>query len=241
MQKSLSNLIIEIKMEELRKRSLKLAIWDLSVSAVVFLITVLFLGGKNPAINEFNIKAFTAWNCVMYAALLPFLYYQWFKFFEAFKDAYPDNRNLINTIRLGKIAFILYSVAASFGLIASIFDAFIITPEAFGCDFNVHGIIPKNAVGSRCNDLITGAGYLMALMYYFLSRQTEPKSTMRVLTIILAIKVPFFLIVSLASTSIYLIFIDVIFWVTEFLFLMQIYNGYEFGKPKEEVPAGVQE
>ena len=35
--------------------------------------------------------------------------------------------------------------------------------------------------------------------------------------------------------------VDVIFWVSQFLFLMQIYKGYEFGKPKEEVPEGVQE
>ena len=217
-------------MEELRKRSLKLAIWDLSVSVVVFLITVIFLGGKNPAINGSNIKAFTAWNCVMYAALLPFLYYQWFKFFKAMKDVYPDNINLIHSIRLGKIAFILYTVAASFGLIASIFDAFIITPDAFGCDFNVHGIIPKNVVGARCNDLITGAGYLMTLMYYFLCRQTEPKSAMRALTIILALKVPFFLIVSIVTTSIYLIFFDVIFWLSEFIFLLQIHKGYKFAE-----------
>lgn len=213
-------------MEELRKRALKLAIWDLAVSVAVFVITVVFLGGKQPIINRFNLKAFTAWNCVMYAVLLPFLYCQWFKFFKAMKDAYPDNISLKNSIRLGKIAFIMYTIAAALGLIATVFDAFIITPESFGCDFNVHGIIPKNAVGARCNDLITGAGYLMALMYYFLCRQTEPKSTMRVLTIILALRVPFFLIVSLATVSIYLIFFDVIFWVSEFLFLMQIHKGY---------------
>lgn len=215
-------------MEELRKRALKLAIWDLAVSVAVFVITVVFLGGKQPIINRFNMKAFTAWNCVMYAVLLPFLYCQWFKFFKAMKDAYPDNISLKNSIRLGKIAFIMYTIAAALGLIATVFDAFIITPESFGCDFNVHGIIPKNAVGARCNDLITGAGYLMALMYYFLCRQTEPKSTMRVLTIILALRVPFFLIVSLATVSIYLIFFDVIFWVSEFLFLMQIHKGYVF-------------
>jgi len=215
-------------MEELRKRALKLAIWDLAVSVAVFVITVVFLGGKQPIINRFNLKAFTAWNCVMYAVLLPFLYCQWFKFFKAMKDAYPDNISLKNSIRLGKIAFIMYTIAAALGLIATVFDAFIITPESFGCDFNVHGIIPKNAVGARCNDLITGAGYLMALMYYFLCRQTEPKSTMRVLTIILALRVPFFLIVSLATVSIYLIFFDVIFWVSEFLFLMQIHKGYVF-------------
>lgn len=215
-------------MEELRKRALKLAIWDLAVSVAVFVITVVFLGGKQPIINGFNMKAFTAWNCVMYAVLLPFLYCQWFKFFKAMKDAYPDNISLKNSIRLGKIAFIMYTIAAALGLIATVFDAFIITPESFGCDFNVHGIIPKNAVGARCNDLITGAGYLMALMYYFLCRQTEPKSTMRVLTIILALRVPFFLIVSLATVSIYLIFFDVIFWVSEFLFLMQIHKGYVF-------------
>lgn len=215
-------------MEELRKRALKLAIWDLAVSVAVFVITVVFLGGKQPIINRFNLKAFTAWNCVMYAVLLPFLYCQWFKFFKAMKDAYPDNISLKNSIQLGKIAFIMYTIAAALGLIATVFDAFIITPESFGCDFNVHGIIPKNAVGARCNDLITGAGYLMALMYYFLCRQTEPKSTMRVLTIILALRVPFFLIVSLATVSIYLIFFDVIFWVSEFLFLMQIHKGYVF-------------
>lgn len=215
-------------MEELRKRALKLAIWDLAVSVAVFVITVVFLGGKQPIINRFNLKAFTAWNCVMYAVLLPFLYCQWFKFFKAMKDAYTDNISLKNSIRLGKIAFIMYTIAAALGLIATVFDAFIITPESFGCDFNVHGIIPKNAVGARCNDLITGAGYLMALMYYFLCRQTEPKSTMRVLTIILALRVPFFLIVSLATVSIYLIFFDVIFWVSEFLFLMQIHKGYVF-------------
>ena len=215
-------------MEELRKRALKLAIWDLAVSVAVFVITVVFLGGKQPIINRFNLKAFTAWNCVMYAVLLPFLYCQWFKFFKAMKDAYPDNISLKNSIRLGKIAFIMYTIAAALGLIATVFDAFIITPESFGCDFNVHGIIPKNAVGARCNDLITGAGYLMALMYYFLCRQTEPKSTMRVLTIILALRVPFFLIVSLATVSIYLIFFDVIFWISEFLFLMQIHKGYVF-------------
>lgn len=228
-------------MEELRKRSLKLGIWDLSVSAAVFLITIIFLAGKNPILNRTNIEAFTVWNCVMYAVLLPFLYCQWFKFFKAMKDSYPDNINLKHTVRLGKIAFIMYTVAASVGLIATIFDAFIITPDAFGCDFNVHGIIPKNAVGARCNDLITGAGYLMALVYYFLCRQTEPKSTMRVLTIILALKVPFFMIISLATTSIYLVFIDVIFWVSEFIFFMQIYKGYEFGKLKEEVPEAAQE
>lgn len=215
-------------MEELRKRALKLAIWDLAVSVAVFVITVVFLGGKQPIINRFNMKAFTAWNCVMYAVLLPFLYCQWFKFFKAMKDAYPDSISLKNSIRLGKIAFIMYTIAAALGLIATVFDAFIITPESFGCDFNVHGIIPKNAVGARCNDLITGAGYLMALMYYFLCRQTEPKSTMRVLTIILALRVPFFLIVSLATVSIYLIFFDVIFWISEFLFLMQIHKGYVF-------------
>ena len=234
----MSNLIIETKMEELRKRSLKLGIWQLSVSAAVFLITVIFLGGKNPIINGANIKAFTAWNCVMYAVLLPFLYCQWFKFFKAMKEAYPDNINLKHTITLGKIAFILYSIAAAFGLIASIFDAFIITPDAFGCDFNVHGIIPKNAVGARCSDLITGAGYLMAFMYYFLSRQAEPKSAMRTLTIILALRVPFFIIVSLITTSLFLVFFDVIFWISEFLFFMQIYKGYEFGKQKAPFEKG---
>ena len=80
------------------------------------------------------------------------------------------------------------------------------------------------AMVSRC------AGYLMTLMYYFLCRQTEPKSTMRALTIILALKVPFFLIVSIVTTSIYLIFFDAIFWVSEFIFLLQIHKGYKFGE-----------
>ena len=217
-------------MEELRKRSLKLAIWNLSVTALVFLITIIFFTGKNPLLNATNLKAFTAWNCVMYAILLPFLYCQWFKFFKAMKDAYPGNLSLRYAIRLGNIAFILYSIAAALGLIATVFDAFIVTPDSFGCDFNVHGIIPKNVVGARCNDLITGAGYLMTLMYYFLCRQTEPKSTMRALTIILALKVPFFLIVSIVTTSIYLIFFDVIFWLSEFIFLLQIHKGYKFGE-----------
>ena len=30
-------------------------------------------------------------------------------------------------------------------------------------------------------------------------------------------------------------FVYAIFWISEFLFLFQIYKGYEFGKPKVEV------
>ena len=235
LQKSLSNLI-EIKMEELRKSSLKLAIWNLGVTVLVSINIITFFAGKNPLVNQTDMKAFTAWNCVMYAVLLPFLYYQWFKFFKAMNDAYPDNDILRHTIRLGSIAYIIYSAASAIGLFATVFDSFIVTPDIFGWNTNSSGIFPKNAVGERCNDLITGAGLLMAVMYYFLCRQVEPQSKMRVLTIILALELPLTMIISLAIQSITLMtFVNAIFWITEFLFLMQIYKGYEFGKPKEEV------
>ena len=238
----MSNLIIEIKMEELRKRSLKLAIWNLCVTVLVAIITITFFSGKNPLIGQTDMKAFTAWNCVMYAVLLPFLYYQWFKFFKAMNDAYPDNDILRHTIRLGNIAFVIYAVASAIGLIATVFDTFIVTPDDFAWTTNTHGIFPKNALGVRCNDLINGAGFLISVMYYFFCRQVESKSKMRVLTIIMALEIPTSMIITLAIQSMTLItFVYAIFWISEFLFLIQIYKGYEFGKPKEEVPAGVQE
>jgi len=229
-------------MEELRKRSLKLAIWDLGVKVLVAVFIITFHAGKNPLINQIDVKALTAWYCVMYVAILPFLYHQWFRFFKAMNDAYPDNDNLRHTIRLGNIAYIIYAVATALGLIATVFDTFIVTPDVYGWTNNINGIFPKNAVGVRCNDLIVGAGFLMAVMYYFLCRQVEPKSKMRVLTIILSLELPLTMIISLAIQSITLMtFVSAIFWISQFLFLMQIYKGYEFGKPKEIVAEEVQE
>ena len=226
-------------MEELRKRSLKLAIWDLGVTVLVSILIIVFYTGKNPLINQTDLKAFTAWNCVMYAALLPVLYYQWLKFFKAMKDAYPDNDILRQTIRLGKIAYIIYAVASAIGLIVTVFDTFIVTPDAFGWTNNTYGLFPKNNIGLRCNDLITAAGGLISVMFLFLCKHEEPKSKMRVLTIILALEIPSTMIISLAIQSIILMsFVYAIFWISEFLFLIQIYKGYEFGKPKEENSAG---
>lgn len=230
----MSNLIIENKMEELKKTSLKLAIWNLAEEALVLIILLIFFIGSNPALNESNMKAFTVWNCVMYAALLPIVYCLWFKFFRNMKDAYPDDINISYATRIGIIAIILYSIAAALGLIATVFDAFIITPDNFGCDFNTHGIIPKNNVGMRCNDLILGAGFLMSLMFYFLIKSTKPNSYMRVLTVILALKVPIQIAVFLIPASKFLVSLMYLYFIVEFLFLIQIYKGYEFGQPKIE-------
>ncbi len=75
-------------MEELNKTSLKLAIWNLGLNALVLIIMLIFISGPDPALNHSDIKAFTVWMCVMYAVLLPIVYYLWFKFIRNLKDAY---------------------------------------------------------------------------------------------------------------------------------------------------------
>lgn len=217
-------------MEELRKNSKSLAILNLFVTLVLFVITAVFFNGKHPLLNGDNMKAFTAWMCVMYAFLLPVLYFFWFRFLRNLKDAYPDNKNVGNTAKLGIIAIILYSIAAVVGITATFFDTFIITPDSFGFDMNQHGIFPKNVVGTHSNDIVTGAGFLIAVMYYFLSRLTEPGSTMRKLTVILIFRIPVIYIMTVFTTSIYLFVVDAIFWIAEFLFLMQIHKGFVFSE-----------
>lgn len=222
-------------MEELRKTSLKLAIWNLGLNALVLIIMLIFIGGPDPALNHSDIKAFTVWMCVMYAVLLPIVYYLWFKFIRNIKDAYPANSDINYATIIGKITFILFSIAAALGLIATVFDAFIITPDSFGCDWNIHGIFPKDAVGARADNLSTGATFLMSLMFYFLIKSTKPKSYMRVLTVILALRIPIQLAMFLFKPSLLLVSLTYLFAIVEFLFLIQIYKGYEFGAPGQSV------
>ena len=217
-------------MEELKKTSLKLAFWNLGLNALVFIIMFIFISGPNPALNNYNIKAFTVWNLVMYAALLPIVYYLWFKFIGNLRAAYPENRDINYAARIGKIAFILYSVAAVIGWIATVFEAFIITPEAFSGDFNVHGIMPQNAVGGRCDDIISGGSFLMSLMFYFLIKSTKPNSYMRALTVILALRVPIQISLFMFPPSSWNVSLTYLFAIVEFLFLIQIYKGYEFAE-----------
>lgn len=215
-------------MEELRKNSLKLAVWNLVLNVSVFILMVVYISGPHQALNSSNIRAFTAWNCVMYAVLLSIVYYLWFKFFKNLRDAYPDSTNISYAARIGKIAIILFSIAGALGLIATVFDAFIITPDQFGCDFNIRGIFPKDTVGMRGNELSSGAAFLMSLTFYFLIRSTEPKSYMRALTIILALRVPIQLSMFLIPASSVLVSLTYLFCIVEFLFLIQIYKGFEF-------------
>jgi len=65
---------------------------------------------------------------------------------------------------------------------------------------------------------------------------------MRALTVILALRVPIQLVMFLFKPSIILVSLTYLFAIVEFLFLIQIYKGYEFEKLKEEeVAEEVQE
>ena len=218
-------------MEQLRKDTKWLAIWNLVVPLIVTYIMVKYLVGQPPKITSINMHTFTVWVCVIFAIIFPILYCLWFKFFKGMKNVYADNTDMQYVIKIGKIAFILYAVAFLLAWVATIFDAFIITPQQFGCDINIRGIIPRDIVGAHCNDLIAGAGYIYSIMFLFLIRLTKPRTTMRALSIILALRYPVMFVATMAIFGVFsVLVVDVLFWIVEFVFLIQIYRGYEFGR-----------
>lgn len=230
----MSNLIIEIEMEKFKKDTLKLAIWNLAVEVTVFIMVYCLFAGPKPAYRTANMSSFTAYLCLFFAVVLPLLYFQWFRFLKGMKKIHPDNIHINYAVGLGVIAFILLSVAFVTGLIATVFDTFIITPNEYNWTFNSNGIFPQNNVGNRCESLITGGGILLSIMYFYLCRLAEPNSTMKKLTVILALKYPVQLTVSLFISSISMAIVGLFFWIVEFLFFMQIYKGYVFGEKKPE-------
>jgi hypothetical protein len=210
-------------MEQLKQDARRLAVWNLAVSVAFFIIMAIFFSGKNPRIAQADMLSFTGWNCFVEVIMLPLLFYLWFRFFKGLKNAYPDNNDIKYAARIGTIAYIMISVAFAAAWIAAILDAYIITPDRFGCNINAYGIIPNNAVGQRCDVIQGAAKWMICLMYYILFKLSEPKSTMRRLTLILALRSPFMILVSLVVKMTFnVIFLDVIFWIVEFIFLWQI-------------------
>lgn len=210
-------------MEQLKQNAKNLAVWNLAVSVVFFIIMAIFFSGQNPRIAQADMLSFTGWNCFIEIIMLPLLFYLWFRFFKGLKNAYPDNMDINYAARIGTIAYIMISVAFAAAWIAAILDAYIITPDRFGCNINVYGIIPNNAVGQRCDVIQGAAKWMICLMYYILFMLSEPKSTMRRLTLILALRSPFMILVSLVVKMTFnVIFLDVIFWIVEFIFLWHI-------------------
>ena len=223
-----------MEMEKFKKETLSLAIWNLAVEVIVFIMVYILFAGSAPAYKTANMSALTAWLCLFFAVVLPILYYQWFRFFKGMKKFHPDNIHISYAVELGVIAFILYSIASATGLIATVFDTFIITPNDYHWTFDSNGIHPQNVVGNRCELLNTAGGVILSIMYFYLCRLAEPDSTMKKVTVILALRYPAQLIVSMFITSIFLVVVVAIFWIAEFLFFMQIYKGYLFGEKKVE-------
>ena len=221
-------------MEHLRKDAKRLAVWNLAVVLIFFIITSIYFVGPQPRLNYMNVRTILGWMCVLCLLLIPLRYYLWFRFFKGMKKAYPDNRNMEFAMNLGNAAYISLSAAFVISFVATIFGAYFINPDTFSFDFNANGILPHNEYGERCNILIQSAEFLIALMYYFLARLTKPKSFIRKLAVLLALKWPLLLVITLYISSTGLAIVHIAYWITEFLFLMQIAKGNEFRKLKEE-------
>ena len=220
-------------MEQFRKDTRTLAIWNLVVPVIFYIITLIFFVGPHPRLNDLNAKPFVGWGCVLCLLLIPMRYYLWFKFFKGMKKSYPGNQNMEFAMNMGNVAYISLSIAFVVSFIATIFGAFIINPDKFSFDFNASGILPHNGYGERCNILIQSAEFFIALMYYYLARLTEPKSKVRKLAVLLALRWPLLLIITLYIPQIVLVIVHFVYWIIEFMFLMQIAGGYEFGRLEE--------
>lgn len=220
-------------MEQFRKDTKTLAIWNLVVPVIFLIITAIFFAGAHPRLNELNAKPFVGWGCVLCLLLIPMRYYMWFRFFKGMKNSYPGSQHMEFAMNLGNAAYISLSGAFVVSFIATVLGAFIINPDTFSFDFNSCGILPHNKYGERCNILIQSAEFLISLMYYFLTLLTEPKSKMRKLALLLALKWPLFLVITLYIPEIALVIMHFAYWVIEFIFLMQIGGGYLFGRSEE--------
>ena len=120
MQKSLSNLIIEIKMEELRNDAKTLAYANLFIPLVFMVLGIISLGSfvSNNMIDGIKYHV----TFMVFAELLLYIFYFffWFKFLESFRQSYQGSNTIIPAVNIAKVIMILKIVFMFFGIIVTI-------------------------------------------------------------------------------------------------------------------------
>ena len=231
----MSNLIIGIKMEELKRDARILAYVNCLLPVVFLSIGILSLGGfvSNNLLE--GLKNHVVFMSLIELVMFPFYFYFWFKFLGSLKRNYEGNANIMPAVIIAKTVLVLKILFMFIGLIASMV---IFSKHSF-TNLNVQtgywGLYPDGTTGYIFTSIRLIVIILAAIMYFLLSESTESKSSMRYIALALAVITIVSGSANLQSEAWGWNILQYVGFVLEFVFLYRISQGYEFiGNKKEE-------
>lgn len=219
-------------MEQLRKNAAGLAIWNTVVPVAALILGILsaslFLKGSRNGITWFVI-----FLVLTDVPLFVFYFTHWFQFLGSLKTCYEGNDTIRNAVRVGNIATALKIGCFTLGIISSLI--IVISSGGYRGTINASevGLIPTGNIQSIIHSIMMAILVLMSIMFLLLREQTEKKSEMRIIPILLIV---FMLIYSTAAISDVKSFwgmSQIVILLLEFLFFWKISKGFVFSEPKK--------
>ena len=224
----MSNLIIEIKMEELRKDAKLLAYTNLFIPIVFMALGIVSLGCFVSTNMIDGIRYHVTFMALTEMILFIFYFLFWFRFLESFQKSYEGSNTIIPAVKISRIILIIKILFMFAGIIASIVaisrrGGFIgnITTDEWGIytdgSFKFIYIALKIVVFA-----------LTSIMYFLLSESTERKSEMKYILLALIALAIVTCVTDIKSEYYGWLILKYAYYILEFVFLYRIAQGYEF-------------
>ena len=225
---NMSNLIIEINMEELRKDSLKLGIWNIAAPfgfVVIGLIIIISFRYIQP---DEGFKSFAGLGALFEIPLFTFFYLYWYKFLGGMNRCYRDNDKLKYAVILGWIAISLKLFQTVVGLILVEFPVFFQSSFSISMQFTPNGMIPQGTFMHISAILYTTYSTLFLFMFLLIMLSAELKSAVRILSLIIIIMFGILITFPHIFPAAPWILMELALAVTMLLFFNKIHKGYQF-------------
>ena len=214
-------------MEELRSDAKGLAFVNLFAPLVLMVLLFFSMGTFVPLRDGIKVHV----GFMVFAELIVYIpfFLLWFNFLESLKKSYESNETMVTAAKMGKAAMIVKIFAIVIGAIASLAVIYGNGMFVGSIDMVLVGICPNTNV-TFVFKVITAVSFILtAVMYLLFSESTECKSSMKYITIALAVlSVVVYTTVSRKESSYLWGAVQVGYELLEFLFLYRIYKGFEF-------------
>lgn len=215
-------------MEQLRKNSLSLAIWSIIIPAAFTILALFSLSVFLPNSMIGNIKLFVTFLSCTEIPLAVFYFIFWFSFLDSLKDAYKDNNTMQIIKTIGIVSTALKIACITIGMFGSLIIAFADTRYSGTINATGTGILPTGGVENVVHGLMYASMLLSAIMFLLFRELSEPKSEMRIITLLLVILIPVWGIADTNLKSPVWAIIQIFIVILEFYFFWKIYKGFKF-------------
>ena len=216
-------------MEELRKDAKRLAIINV-VLQTAYIALALFAVGLflSDLSSHFRIKGFTAFLSIIGFPLFGVLFVFWLQFLDKLKRSYEGNHNVLNAVRMGRVAIwfkIAYLVVGIFASLILVSKNGLMQLSITAKDF---GLEPSGGAGIICEALLIVNTCFSAFMYLLFADASERKSEIRIIALALALLTIVYYTWNANADNITIGILQHVLFIGESMFLWRIYKGDTF-------------